>query len=198
MNEEWLNTSKVDSKKFICGYCGNSISSNIGYYMSNSCHNYSTPSGAGYIYICHHCNKPTYFDFHSQTPSPIYGKNFNEKIFDDQKTWLLYQEIRKCIEASAYTSAIMASRKLLMHIAVDCGAEKNKSFQFYVDFLNNQNYIPKNSKEWVDIIRTKGNDANHDIIIYEETDAKQMLQFVEMIITIIYEMKYKLETYMHS
>ena len=195
MNSEWKDTSELESKSFTCGYCGERISSNIGYYLTNDFHSYRGPSGEGFIYICHNCNMPTYIDYRNQVPKNLYGKSFPEEIFPDGKTFQLYNEIRNCYKASAFSSCVLSARKLLMHIAVDCGAKENESFIYYVNYLDENNYIPKNSKGWVDIIRSKGNDATHQIEIFSEKDAKQIINFLEIMISVIYAMKYQADNY---
>jgi hypothetical protein len=44
-----------------------------------------------------------------------------------------------------------------MHIGVEQGAAKG--------------YVPPNGKAWVDVIRTKGNEANHQIQLMNAGDA---------------------------
>lgn len=83
-------------------------------------------------------------------------------------------------------------RKLLMHVAVDQGAEEGKSFAFYVGYLEENHWIPPNGKEWVDAIRKGGNEANHEIAIAGEPQAKQLLDFVEMLLKFVYEFPSKL------
>ena len=85
-------------------------------------------------------------------------------------------------------------RKLLMHIAVEQGAEEGKSFVSYVEFLDENHWIPPNGKEWVDAIRKGGNEANHEIVVATEDDAKQLLDFVEMLLKFVYEFPSKLRT----
>ena len=193
---EWYLSKKLKSKNFVCGHCGSDITTNIGYHMTNK--GESSDIGSGYIYICHKCNKPTYISFKEQVPGPLYGKNFLKEIFQDERTYKLYEESRQCMKINAYTSIGMCCRKLIMHIAVDCGAETGKTFAYYVDYLDKNNYIPANCKKWVDIIRDKGNEANHEIIILEKKDAKQLLSFIEIIISVIYEMPYQAEKYMEN
>ncbi len=74
-----------------------------------------------------------------------------------------------------------------MHIAVSKGAKQNLKFIEYVEYLSKNNYIPPDAKEWVDHIRSKGNEANHEIVIMAEEDAKDLLAFIEMLLKIIYE-----------
>ncbi len=193
---KWRNLSNIPNKNYICGYCGKDINSFIGYYIAIE--GYSEPSGEGYIYICHHCNKPTYISYDIQTPGSIYGENFKKEIFDDELIYMLYEEARKCMEIRAFTSVGMCCRKLLMHIAVNCGAKEGQRFIEYVNYLDSNNYIPTNCKDWVDIVRNKGNEANHEIMILNETDAKQLINFIQMIISVIYKMKYEANNYLNS
>lgn len=184
---KWYNKRSLDSKNYVCGFCGSDITSKEGYCITKS-DNYSTPTGEGYIYICHKCNNPTFFDYDVQNPGSPYGKKFDENIFPDDSTFLLYNEIRNCISSHAYTAAVLSARKLLMHISVNCGAEKGKRFEYYVDYLDENGYVAKNCKKWVDIIRRKANEANHEIQIFSENDAKQIIKFIEIMISVIYEM----------
>lgn len=189
----WYNLSTLPNKNYICGYCGKDISSCKGYYIESNISR--DASGEGYIYICHHCNKPTYISYGSQTPGAMYGEAFEKEIFEDDLIYQLYEEARKCMKISAFTSVGMCCRKLLMHIAVNCGAKEGQKFIEYVDYLDKNNYIPKNCKEWVDIIRSKGNEANHEIIILNEQDAKQLINFIQILISVIYKMKYEASKY---
>ncbi len=81
----------------------------------------------------------------------------------------------------------MLCRKILMHIAVQQGAAENLKFIDYVDYLSTKNFVPPNGKHWVDHIRKKGNEANHEVALMSETDAKELIVFVEMLLKFIYE-----------
>ncbi len=81
----------------------------------------------------------------------------------------------------------MCCRKLLMHIAVAKGAESGKPFEHYVDYLATCNYIPPDARPWVDHIRKKANEANHEINIMTPSDAAELLSFIQMLLTMIYE-----------
>lgn len=181
--DKWINTSKLISKSYKCGFCGNDIASDKGYYAENA---------FGTIYICHKCNKPTFFErYGNKTPGTLYGKEFKVNISENVKE--LYDEARKCYSVGAYSAVSMCCRKLLMHIAVECGADENLKFIEYVNYLDEENYIPKNSKKWVDIIRSKGNETTHEIKISDEKEAKQLIKFIEIIITLIYEIELEIE-----
>jgi len=148
----------------------------------------STKDVATRIYICSYCDSPTYFTKDKdgsimQFPSPAYG-NKVESLKEEIRH--LYNESRNCMAVNAYTAAVMACRKILMHVAVDKGDKPNKSFREYVDYLSSK-YISPENKPWVDFIRDKGNDANHEIPLTSKEDAEQLIDFTEMLLKLIYE-----------
>ncbi|MBK9304696.1 MAG: DUF4145 domain-containing protein [bacterium] len=57
----------------------------------------------------------------------------------------------------------------------------------YVQFLADNNYVPPDAKGWVDHIRKKGNEANHEITVMIREDAEDLLSFIEMLLKVIYE-----------
>lgn len=182
----WLDTSPVDRKGWTCGYCGKNVGGDVGYVRESE----MLDRGAHkIIYICPHCENPTAFiegdgGIIQQVPNATYGadvESLPSAIHD------LYQEVRRCMQYTAYTSAVLAMRKMLMHVAVDCGAPGNKRFVEYVNYLDESHYIPPNAREWVDAIRKMGNEATHEIVIVSELDAKNLLDFSEMLLKIVYE-----------
>lgn len=186
----WYNTNYIKSYNYKCGHCGNDISSNVGYYTCKE--GYGSETGEGYIYICHKCDKPTFIRYSEQVPGASYGKSFKKEIFGEENIIFdLYNETRNNMSVNAFTSVGLCCRKLLMHIAVNCGADENKKFIEYVDYLDTNGYIPINAKKWVDIIRGKGNEATHEIKLLNQEDAKTLLSFIEILITMIYEMPYR-------
>ena len=74
-----------------------------------------------------------------------------------------------------------------MNIAVSQGAEENKSFYHYVEYLATNGYVPPNGRGWVDHIRLKGNEATHEIAIMSQQDADDLILFSEMLLKFIYE-----------
>jgi hypothetical protein len=91
------------------------------------------------------------------------------------------------MSVAAYTTATMACRKLLMHISVERGADANKSFQHYVEWLSENHYIPPGGEGWVSQIRTVGNEANHEITLVSHEMAERILSFTEMLLRFVYE-----------
>lgn len=74
-----------------------------------------------------------------------------------------------------------------MHIAVSQGAEEGKRFVEYVNFLSDKGYLPPGSKNWVDHIRQKGNEANHEVAIMSRYDAEELISFCELILRFLFE-----------
>jgi len=184
MEYKWHHSGTLASRPYRCGYCSNNLSSEKGFVATIE--SYGRSINTAYIYICHFCGLPTLFDGDGeQTPGSKFGEDVSG--IEDEKIKKLYDEARNCISANAPTSTVLACRKLLMHIAVEKGAEENLNFIDYVEYLSEKGYIPTDSKEWVDEIREKGNEANHEIVIMSVQDAKDLLKLTEMLLKIIYE-----------
>ncbi len=99
----------------------------------------------------------------------------------------LYEEARTSAGAGAYTASVLICRKMLMNIAVEQGAKPGESFVAYIQHLADKGFVPPNGRAWVDYIRTRGNDATHEIALMGEQDAKALVTFVEMLLRFIYE-----------
>lgn len=143
----WNDTDELPSRSYICGYCGDSISSNNGYstYVDVS----------SYLYICHKRNNPRLFNYNSQQiPDSPYGSYV--KHIDDNNVECLYQEARNCLSCNANTASVICSRKLLVNIAVSKGAKEGLKFIDYIEYLSDKGFISPDGKEWVDHIRKKG------------------------------------------
>lgn len=178
----WEKVGNLPSRKYVCGYCGSPLASDKGWYAKLP----QGVSAAAWIFICHQCGRPTFIDVDgTQTP----GVTFGNPVADipDAGIQTLYEEARKCTGTSAYTAAVLACRKLLMHIAVSKGAKAGESFVTYVEYLAKQNYIPPDAKDWVDHIRAKSNEANHEIVIMLKSDAEELVNFIEMLLKVIFE-----------
>lgn len=142
------------------------------------------------IYICPHCRGPSiFFGPVFQVPDVAFGNSVGST---PQEIETLYEEARRCTSAGAYTAAVMACRKLLMHIAVEKGAKPGESFLNYVDYLANKGFVPPDGRHWVDHIRQKGNEANHEIKLMNKADAENLITFSEMLLKFIYEFPSKI------
>ncbi|MBV9463955.1 MAG: hypothetical protein JO317_06975 [Verrucomicrobiae bacterium] len=62
----WKQLSDLPARTFICGYCGSGVASQKGFATSNG----SSAGKHAYIYLCHKCARPNFFDVDgSQSPS---------------------------------------------------------------------------------------------------------------------------------
>ena len=75
-----------------------------------------------------------------------------------------------------------------MNVAVEEGADENESFAVYVNWLADKGFVPAKGRSWVDRIRERGNEANHEIPDIDRTDAEDVLSFTEMLLKVNYEM----------
>lgn len=134
---------------------------------------------------------PTFFDGEEQYPAPAFGKGISNL---PRQIESLYNEARRCTGVNAHTASVLACRKLLMNIAVNKGAPLNQSFIEYVEYLSNKNYVPPDGKIWVDHIRSKANEANHEIALMKKEDAEELITFIEMLLRFIYEFPSRVST----
>lgn len=183
--KQWENTSSsLGAKTWICGYCGQGVGGDAGF----TCKDLDLPNSYGVgskIYICPNCGKPTFFDLRDrQYPLPKFGKRFDH-LPDDIRG--LYDDICKSVSAGAYTASVLASRKMLVHIAVQEGASDKMTFKQYVEYLDSEHVVPRSAKGWVDFIRSKGNEATHEIVMAEKDEAEAMATFIEQILFSVYE-----------
>lgn len=178
---KWESVATLHSLAFTCGFCGNAVATREGYYAADAPKNN--------VRICPHCTKPTYFEGDKQIPGIAPGA---EVANVPPQVDALYREARNCIAASCYTAAVLTCRKLLMHLAVAQGAKPGDSFVAYIEFLAAQGYVPPNGRGWVDHIRKKGNEANHEIVAMKKPDADELVTFSEMLLKFIYEFPAKI------
>ena len=177
MNDvEWEAAAQLERRSFMCGHCDTVVGPDKGYYAAQADFR---------IYLCPTCQQPTFFDAERQTPSPSFGRRV---AFLPDTVEALYDEARRCMSASAYTAAVLTCRKLLMNIAVQQHAEPNQSFVRYVEFLKDHGWVPPNATGWVELIRTRGNEATHEVRLMERPEAEQLLSFLELLLTFMYEL----------
>lgn len=179
----WKDLSQITQTSFRCGFCEDKVSSSMGISIHVPSKTNSERPG---VIICPECLAPT-FRYPGKGeffPSPSFGAPVQHVPQEISK---LYNEARGCTSNNNFTAAVLLCRKILMHIAVQQGAPEGKNFVSYVDYLSAQGYVPPNGKHWVDHIRKKGNEANHEIVIMTPQDAQELITFLEMLLRFIYE-----------
>jgi hypothetical protein len=168
---------------FTCGHCGREVASNLGYV--GTWRSGTGSQGITRIVICSRCNFPTFFGPSGLVvPGPRFGEMVEHLPEDVAK---LYAQAREVMTVGAYTAAVMLGRKVLMHVAVERGADENLNFKAYVNYFAEQGIVTADMKSWVDEIRELGNDANHEIVVMSRHQAEELLTFVAMLLKIVYE-----------
>lgn len=121
----WHSMQVVESLRYECGHCSTIVASDKGWYAI-------LPSGVktANVRICPNCNKASYLG-EIQAPGIVFGNPVGSLPAHVGK---LYDECRACTAANAFP-AVLAARKLLMHIAVDKGAAPNETFITYIEHL---------------------------------------------------------------
>jgi hypothetical protein len=188
----WSNLLAIGPARFVCYCCGSTVGGREGYFATTT----DIQNLQARIYICPFCTRPTLlvgatdrgdngiFEVRVQEPGASYGPDV-ENLSDDVKG--IYGEARRCLTVEANAAAVMLCRKLLMHIAVERGAQAGESFVFYIDYLLANGFISANNRDWVDRIRTLGNEANHTITAHSRGDAETIIEFSAMLLKTIYE-----------
>ena len=187
-NIYWANLQRLQNQSYCCGFCGDKVASQLGLpLVSEQDLGAKIKIQIGGIYLCPNCSKFTHFldcEEINQFPLPKYGNNV--KRLPDSIDHI-YDEARRCLSLGCYTASVMICRKVLMHLAVNQGAKPGKHFIEYINFLDTKGFLPPLGKQWVDKIRKKGNDANHEIIEATLEDAKNIIELLEMLLKFIYE-----------
>ena len=138
------------------------------------------------IRLCPQCNAPTFLSAQdAQHPGPLLGGEV-ASLTDDIRR--IYDEARNALTVGAATGTVMLCRKILMHVAVDRGAGEDLSFLAYVDWLVAEGWIPRGGQPWVDFIRRRGNEANHELPQMTSDDAAGILRFTEALLRNVYEL----------
>lgn len=176
----WQKLSSLNPKEFVCGFCGRDIGTNHGYFHQGS-------GPLTNIYICTNCGCPTFFNQQgNQYPGPMLGREIKGLPDDIDE---VYKEIREDIKNQCFTSAVLLSRKLIMHIAVDtAGAKEGESFVAYIEHLKKSNYIPPKADRLLDYLRKLGNEKNHEIKLGNSGEAEKILSFIEALLYFVYEL----------
>ncbi len=208
----WENCQKVPAHPYTCGWCGNSTSSGEGYKSTEKLTQLlSVQLHIMFIRICTACKRPSIMEMVRDDHGPRdYGRLSSELCYingvfprgsrgkpirglpaDVKK---IYMESGWCLANNAPTAAVMLCRKLLMHISVSKGAEQNKKYIEYVDFLQKKSYIPPDVQEWADRVRNIGNEANHELKPVDRKDAEDIFDFMEMLMKFVYEFPHRMKS----
>lgn len=177
----WRRTEQLPRTfRWTCGYCDEQVASKQGFWSDET---------QTAIAICPNCEAPSFMrNPAGPVPAPKPGRPVHAAPTELAR---LYDEARRCAAAQGFTGAVLLCRKLLMHVAVHLGAEEGQSFVAYVNHLDAHHWIPPNSRGWVDYIRKRSNEANHEIVFMSEEDASSLIYLAEMLLRTVYELPSK-------
>ncbi len=170
----WNNVATLGPRRFRCAECGSRVAQNAGFQGSQN----------AMILPCPSCGYPNYFRAETQQTLPAPGAQV-EGLPSDLHS--LYEEARRAAGARAFTASVLVLRKILMHVAVEKGAQNPRTFQECVEFLDKAGYLTPGGKGWVDYIRRRSNEANHEIVLMTEQDASGLIEFAAIMLRVIYE-----------
>jgi DNA-binding transcriptional LysR family regulator len=175
------STISIPSQSYVCAYCDHPLASDRGWKGD-----LSGSTQDAYVAICHRCTCPTFIDTDkNQYPAPFFGDPVAD--VDDTDVLAMYEEARGAYSGGSFTAAVLCCRKLLMHIAVAKGAPVGKNFVTYVKYLSDNHFVPPDAQDWVDQIRQRGNEANHEIVLMGAEDAEELISFSGMLLKVIYQ-----------
>ena len=98
-----------------------------------------------------------------------------------------YLEARMSFSYGCYTACELMCRKILMNVAVQKGANKNKKFAEYVEYLKDQRHVSVEMDMAIEKIRYNGNEAAHEIKSPGKERAKYTLRFTMLLLKNVYE-----------
>ena len=177
----WRGSGGIGAKGYVCGHCGRSVGPDSGFYATDG----GASAAVAWVYVCSFCKQPTYFSVSGrQVPGSRFGNDV-ERLPPD--VGALYGEARDCFSVGAFTASVLTCRKILMNVAVANGAKEGKAFVAYVEHLAAAGYVPPNGRGWIDHIRKRGNEANHEIHAMSRGDAEELLSFTEMLLKFVFE-----------
>lgn len=180
---QWQGTTEIHGEHFSCGHCGADTGPSRRYHTGA----YGDEKPA-FIWICPICNRPTFIlgAKVEQVPGPMVGRTVTG--ITDTKVEKLYDEARKALASGAPSAAVLVCRKLLMHIAVEQGAEEDKGFTYYATYLSDQHIVGAPFAGVVAHIKDQGNKENHELEVSSPDEATGLLKLVEFVLASIYEL----------
>jgi DNA-directed RNA polymerase subunit RPC12/RpoP len=174
---EQLNANP--SLAYTCAHCGSTVGAALSWEKRDQ---------TSHAVVCPVCDAATVLIGDAQFPGTKFG-GIVMGLPNDVSA--LYTEARDCMGVSACTATVLLCRKILMHVAVAAGADAGLKFVEYVQYLWDEHYVPPNAKGWVDHIREKGNEANHEITLMSREEAEQLMSFTQVLLQLVYELPQK-------
>ena len=175
---------------YTCGYCNTKISGAV------VCGYYPSPIHTIKWLLCPNCGDGSVLALDGNVyPGVPFGPNI-EGLPDNILE--AYKEARSCMSVNAFTSCELICRKILMHVAVEKGANEGDSFINYLSYLEGKGFITPPMKNWVDLIRQHGNKATHLLESPDKKRAESTIMFTAELLRLIYEMEHISKKYIEK
>lgn len=168
-----------DRLAYDCGHCGRSVHAIVLYGR--------THPGTVTLVQCPSCQQPSVRAASgSLFPYWVPQRDIKHLPPEVAKAW---SEASSCALQRAWTASEIMCRKILMHISVDVlGSPAGKNFYFYIDELVNAGYIAPNLRVKVDLIRTRGNLAVHDLRSSTASESEATMEITAFLLRTVYEL----------
>jgi hypothetical protein len=178
----WSFAPGIGNFKHKCGYCERLVAAQLG--MASS-------PGGRWAYVCPNCERISYLEVdHGKsieqarvTPAPKPGDSVAKLPAGIEE---IYEEARASVQAAAYTGAVQLCRTLIGHIAEEEGSTAH-TFKAHLDYLHANHYTPPKSDVWIDHIRNMGNEATHELRVFDKDSAEEVLRFTQRLLEFIYD-----------
>jgi hypothetical protein len=88
-------------------------------------------------------------------------------------------------------ASALTCRKILHHVAVERrGAAQGKfgNFKEAVSWLNDNHYLPPGGEKWVDFVRDRANEENHEIVLIAAQEAEKMVELTGHLLRHVYDL----------
>ena len=185
--EKYRKYGHIDQFKYDCGHCRTTV---MGWVVATA-----EPGCERRWLLCPQCGSGSVQNGNALLPSQLSFPAI-DGLSGGIRT--LYNEARTSFDTRAYTGCEMLCRKILMAAAVDKGAEEDKTFALYVDYLSSKGYITPPLKEMATIIKNNGNMATHKIDEPDLKRSRHTLVFTRRILDTIYGTEHDLNKYGES
>lgn len=142
-----------------------------------------------HIFKCPDCFMPVIIGMNGKVIPTSQFLPFNDVEYLPDAVAKMYFECRKCFANECYHSVLILARTMIMHIAVDKGAQGGgKTFEFYVNHLVDKGFISPHVQGWVDKIRKLGNKYVHKLDEATKEDAELTLKFIMYLLIYVYQL----------
>ncbi len=181
----WQSATTSRPEQWRCGHCNQLTRSNLGFIAMEQ----GKPGPTGLIKICGNCNCPTFVFNGRFYPAAAPAGEAIRNVPGDVEA--LFVQARAALSAGAPVAAALTCRKILHHVAVERrgGGGPFANFKAAVEWLNEKHYLPPNSGDtWVDFIRDRANEENHQIVIITPEEAGKLVELTAHLLRHIYDL----------